>query len=695
MATFKKNNPTKAKASYVYGDAFTFDAEDELVLSLSDSFSDKESSKAADSADDSNDKDVSTPPSMENQNTPDLDVNTDSSHDDGGDGSFQGVNQYSVLELIGNHNSDDREKNELEEEKTNLASLSGIYKLGSDSVVKTDKSRATNVQPVELLFSESETAENSDSGQHHINEFHGASLQDSVVSNPELNPAIASEITEEAQEESLEPPLDFGDDEVTEDKKEVTDGKFSPYPDDPGLLEEDPEGSRVALGLVEPKEPSAITDVAANDSPLLNSDGTSLFDPPEESAVASVAKEKPDVKGNSPAEDGGSAVVDDSEVTNSGHNDIYDMLTNIGSQNKSQVSKVDDSRSQQDSVGSGVYYNPTHTQGEDVPADPSFDVQATPVYTPSPGLSAASYNQGNLLLLGKVAIVVAAGYFLWSNWLSDYIAKLGQQQDVTQVESASDGDSYSTDNDDENYQSDGGEEDTSPEDKDTADSSTSSKPTQSLSHGAQKSYTGVIIADADNPYLSLPLGLDALEPDIQPPKVPWSDDRGGHHMGLLPDYLNTKWPEQEFDQRLEADKVWPKYEMVSYIRHHKLTEKISILEKMLFTENGKPWLVLFTLSVLIELGATVETNDIKQYIKHISSRTLANWSKKIRGESDYRRGEILLMRKLIRLADGRGRLEILRTLREDRSSVSREYLKAAKYDPHPMIRSRAKLWAGR
>ena len=221
---------------------------------------------------------------------------------------------------------------------------------------------------------------------------------------------------------------------------------------------------------------------------------------------------------------------------------------------------------------------------------------------------------------------------------------------------------------------------------------------------------GSISPGQRNPYLDLPIysKIGPWTEGYRTPLRPWTlemfrfgqpfpgkkntenQDKMNAYLSPNKEYSHSSvertWNEGDLTRRMASDRVWPKYEMVFYIRHHQLKEKIPMLNALL-DSTDKPWLMLYTMSALIDLGVKIDPTDVDSALRDIPPRMLINWVKKFRKTSGTLYGEISLMRIMIRMANAQGRLEILRTFRHHRGTITNQYLAAGNSDPDQRVRS--------
>lgn len=221
---------------------------------------------------------------------------------------------------------------------------------------------------------------------------------------------------------------------------------------------------------------------------------------------------------------------------------------------------------------------------------------------------------------------------------------------------------------------------------------------------------GSISPGQRNPYLDLPIysKVGPWSEGYRAPLRPWTlemfrfgqpfpgkgttENQDKMHTYLSPNKeysygsVERTWNEGDLTRRMASDRVWPKYEMVFYIRHHQLKEKIPMLNALL-DSTDKPWLMLYTMSALIDLGVKIDPTDVDSALRDIPPRMLINWVKKFRKASGPLYGEVSLMRIIIRMANAKGRLEILRTFRHHRNTITDQYLAAGNSDPDQRVRS--------
>ena len=199
-----------------------------------------------------------------------------------------------------------------------------------------------------------------------------------------------------------------------------------------------------------------------------------------------------------------------------------------------------------------------------------------------------------------------------------------------------------------------------------------------------------------DPYSDLPISLSSSDstaslegssPTQAPLQIPMMPC---NHKELESD--QGSWEASDFTSRLHAKNLWSKYELVCYIRYYQMKNRLHTL-KAILDQNTKPWLVLYTISALLELGSPISEKQIADKVKPISTEIIAKWSKKFRNKPKIDSGEFTLMRILLRTTSPHSRLEILKTFRQQNLHLSRRYIQAAQNDPDPKIRQLAKIWS--
>ena len=128
--------------------------------------------------------------------------------------------------------------------------------------------------------------------------------------------------------------------------------------------------------------------------------------------------------------------------------------------------------------------------------------------------------------------------------------------------------------------------------------------------------------------------------------------------------------------------------MIFHIHHHHRLDKISTLKALTLNDN-KPWLILYSLSILYNFKVNLTLDEVKLATTNIPPRILRNWVKKFRQHHPQSPGALVLMRALIRSANARTRQAILSTFyhhRADQPDLTAQYILAGKNDPNPFVR---------
>ena len=155
------------------------------------------------------------------------------------------------------------------------------------------------------------------------------------------------------------------------------------------------------------------------------------------------------------------------------------------------------------------------------------------------------------------------------------------------------------------------------------------------------------------------------------------------------------WSTEEIQRRENSPILWHRYELVDYMRSHRLQDSRSSATLWKWIEkNEKLWLSMEALSFLLASGKVVTMSQLKKVLDGHPAQLVAKWSKRFRSAS-FRRGDKSLLRMLIHLGNGSVRYQALRTLLHSPDTLSRAYITACTLDPYPTIARACEGWSRR
>lgn len=196
-------------------------------------------------------------------------------------------------------------------------------------------------------------------------------------------------------------------------------------------------------------------------------------------------------------------------------------------------------------------------------------------------------------------------------------------------------------------------------------------------------------SESDDPQPFNPSEPDFITSDSKPSQPIISSSSPSITQDQPVTSVTHEWSQDDFDQRLNSEHPYKRYEVVFYIRHHRMDEKIPTLREFI-SDDQKPWLILYSLSALFDLNASISIEDVEESIENIPKNIIKKWVKKFRNNHPTTHGDLSVMRAMIRSSPARVRREILKTLYrnldKDDSGLSVEYILAGIDDPNPYIR---------
>ena len=147
-----------------------------------------------------------------------------------------------------------------------------------------------------------------------------------------------------------------------------------------------------------------------------------------------------------------------------------------------------------------------------------------------------------------------------------------------------------------------------------------------------------------------------------------------------------KLTSQQFISKLESPTLWHHYQVIKYIRKFGIIDRVDVLNQII-EKNQKLWLSLEAVACLYEFNEKVTSSKLQHVIYDHNITLLNNWVMKQRSARKLKRGEAIVLRTLLNIAEGETRYRILVTLSKHPDRLNYLYLLNAIQDPYPKISS--------